>query len=198
MYTWRITVSKELTIKPQNNRDNRRDMGPCINNKIIAKSVQVIDNNGQNMGVMSTSAALQMAMDAGLDLVELNASSVPPVVKIMDFGKYKYEQKKRASEAKKKQKITEMKEVWIKPFIEENDLQIKLRKVLEFLDDGDKVKISVMTRGNRRVLAIGRDSVPALFEHVVELIGDRGTLESRSKPDERTKSIVIAPAKPVK
>ena len=150
------------------------------------------------MGVMSTSAALQMAMDAGLDLVELNASSVPPVVKIMDFGKYKYEQKKRASEAKKKQKITEMKEVWIKPFIEENDLQINLRKVLEFLDDGDKVKISVMTRGNRRVLAIGRDSVPALFEHVVELIGDRGTLESRSKPDERTKSIVIAPAKPVK
>ncbi|MBO4583199.1 MAG: translation initiation factor IF-3 [Alphaproteobacteria bacterium] len=198
MYTWRITVSKELTIKPQNNRDNRRDMGPRINNKIIAKSVQVIDNNGQNMGVMPTSAALQMAMDAGFDLVELNASSVPPVVKIMDFGKYKYEQKKRASEAKKKQKITEMKEVWIKPFIEENDLQIKLRKVLEFLDDGDKVKISVMTRGNRRVLAIGRDSVPALFEHVVELIGDRGTLESRSKPDERTKSIVIAPAKPVK
>lgn len=173
-------------------------MGPRINNKIIAKSVQVIDNNGQNMGVMPTAQALQMAMDAGLDLVELNGNSVPPVVKIMDFGKYKYEQKKRASEAKKKQKITEMKEVWIKPFIEENDLQIKLRKVFEFLDDGDKVKISVMTRGNRRVLAIGRDSVPALFEHVVELIGDRGTLESRSKPDERTKSIVIAPAKPVK
>ena len=173
-------------------------MGPRINNRIIAKSVQVIDNNGQNMGVMPTAQALQMAMDAGLDLVELNGNSVPPVVKIMDFGKYKYEQKKRASEAKKKQKITEMKEVWIKPFIEENDLQIKLRKVLEFLDDGDKVKISVMTRGNRRVLAIGRDSVPALFEHVVELIGDRGTLESRSKPDERTKSIVIAPAKPVK
>lgn len=173
-------------------------MGPRINNRIIAKSVQVIDNNGQNMGVMPTAQALQMAMDSGLDLVELNGNSVPPVVKVMDFGKYKYEQKKRASEAKKKQKITEMKEVWIKPFIEENDLQIKLRKVFEFLDDGDKVKISVMTRGNRRVLAIGRDSVPALFEHVVELIGDRGTLESRSKPDERTKSIVIAPAKPVK
>ena len=173
-------------------------MGPRTNNRIIAKSVQVIGADGQNMGVMPTPQALQMAMDAGMDLVELNGASVPPVVKIMDFGKYKYEQKKRASEAKKKQKITEMKEVWIKPFIEENDLQIKLRKVLEFLDDGDKVKISVMTKGNRRVLAIGRDSVPALFEHVVELIGDRGTLESRSKPDERTKSIVIAPAKPTK
>ena len=173
-------------------------MGPRTNNRIIAKSVQVIGADGQNMGVMPTAQALQMAMDAGMDLVELNANSVPPVVKIMDFGKYKYEQKKRASEAKKKQKITEMKEVWIKPFIEENDLQIKLRKVFEFLDGGDKVKISVMTKGNRRVLAIGRDSVPALFEHVVELIGDRGTLESRSKPDERTKSIVIAPAKPTK
>ncbi len=173
-------------------------MGPRTNNKITAKSVQVIDNNGQNLGVMPTAQALQMAIDAGMDLVELNGNSVPPVVKIMDFGKYKYEQKKRASEAKKKQKITEMKEVWIKPFIEENDLQIKLRKVLEFLDGGDKVKISVMTKGNRRVLAIGRDSVPALFEHVVELIGDRGTLESRSKPDERTKSIIIAPAKPAK
>jgi translation initiation factor IF-3 len=173
-------------------------MGPRTNNRIIAKSVQVIGADGQNMGVMPTAQALQMAMDAGMDLVELNANSVPPVVKIMDFGKYKYEQKKRASEAKKKQKITEMKEVWIKPFIEENDLQIKLRKVFEFLDGGDKVKISVMTKGNRRVLAIGRDSVPALFEHVVELIGDRGTLESRSKPDERTKSIIIAPAKPGK
>ena len=198
MYNSRITVLKEPTIKPQNNRDNRRDMGPRTNNRIIAKSVQVIGADGQNLGVMPTADALQLAMDAGMDLVELNATSVPPVTKIMDFGKYKYEQKKRASEAKKKQKITEMKEVWIKPFIEENDLQIKLRKVLEFLDDGDKVKISVMTRGNRRVLAIGRDSVPALFEHVVELIGDRGTLESRSKPDERTKSIVIAPAKPTK
>lgn len=173
-------------------------MGPRTNNRIIAKSVQVIGSDGQNLGVMPTPQALQMAMDAGLDLVELNANSVPPVVKIMDFGKYKYEQKKRASEAKKKQKTVEMKEVWIKPFIEENDLQIKLRKVFEFLDGGDKVKISVMTKGNRRVLAIGRDAIPALFERIMGLIGERGTLESRSKPDERTKSIVVAPAKPAK
>jgi len=173
-------------------------MGPRTNNRIIAKSVQVIGSDGRNYGVMQTSAALQMAMDVGLDLVELNGSAVPPVTKIMDFGKYKYEQKKRASEAKKKQKTIEMKEVWIKPFIEENDLQIKLRKVFEFLDGGDKVKISVMTKGNRRVLAIGRDAIPALFERVVELIGERGTLESRSKPDERTKSIVVAPAKPAR
>ena len=147
---------------------------------------------------MPTPQALQMAMDAGLDLVELNANGNPPVVKIMDFGKFKYEQKKRANEAKKKQKITEMKEVWIKPFIEEDDLQIKMRKVFEFLDNGDKVKIAVMTHGSKRVLAMGKDAIPGLFAHVVELIGERGTLESRSKPDERTKSIVIAPAKPGK
>ncbi|MBQ6736729.1 MAG: translation initiation factor IF-3 [Alphaproteobacteria bacterium] len=173
-------------------------MGPRINNRIIAKSVQVIGSDGQNMGVMPTANAIAMAADMGLDLVELNANAVPPVVKIMDFGKYKYEQKKRASEAKKKQKTIEMKEVWIKPFIEENDLQIKLKKVFEFLDEGNKVKIAVMTHGSKRVLAMGKDAIPGLFAHVVELIGERGSLESRSKPDERTKSIVIAPAKPAK
>lgn len=173
-------------------------MGPRINNKIFAKTVQVIGEDGRNLGIMPTSAAIQMAMDAGLDLVEMNANMTPPIAKIMDFGKYKYEQKKHASEAKKKQKTTEMKEVWIKPFIEENDLQIKLKKVFEFLDEGNKVKIAVMTRGSKRVLAMGKDAVPGLFAHVVELIGERGTLESRSKPDERTKSIVIAPTKAAK
>lgn len=173
-------------------------MGPRINNRIIAKSVQVIGSDGQNMGVMPIANAIAMAADMGMDLVELNANATPPVTKIMDFGKYKYEQKKRASEAKKKQKTIEMKEVWIKPFIEENDLQIKLKKVFEFLDEGNKVKIAVMTHGSKRVLAMGKDAIPGLFAHVVELIGDRGTLESRSKPDERTKSIVIAPAKPAK
>ncbi len=173
-------------------------MGPRINNHITAKSVQVIGESGQNMGVMPTSNAIAMAADMGMDLVELNANATPPVAKIMDFGKYKYEQKKRASEAKKKQKTIEQKEVWIKPFIEENDLQIKLKKVFEFLDEGNKVKIAVMTHGSKRVLAMGKDAIPGLFAHVVELIGERGTLESRSKPDERTKSIVIAPAKPAK
>lgn len=169
-------------------------MGPRTNERIFAKSVQVISNSGQNMGIMPTPQALQLAMDQGLDLVELNANGMPPVVKIMDFGKFKYEQKKRASEAKKNQKTTEMKDVWVKPFIEENDLNIKMKKVFEFLDDGNKVKISVMTKGNKRVLARGKDSVPELFARIVAIVGDRGTLESKSKPDERTKSIIIAPA----
>ncbi len=144
---------------------------------------------------MQTSDALNMAMDSGLDLVEISSNGTTPIVKIMDFGKYKYEQKKRASEARKNQKNVGIKEVWVKPFIEENDLNIKMKKVFEFLDDGNKVKIAVMTRGNKRVLARGKDAVPELFAHIVQIIGDRGTLESKSKPDERTKSIIIAPAK---
>lgn len=170
-------------------------MPPRMNNRIFAKSVQVISATGQNMGVMPTAQALQIAMDDGLDLVEINSSNTPPIAKIMDYGKFKYEQKKRASEARKNQKTVEMKEVWVKPFIEENDLNIKMKKVFEFLDDGNKVKIAVMTRGNKKVLARGKDAVPELFARIMEIVGSRGTLESKSKPDERTKSIIVAPAK---
>ena len=166
-----------------------------MNNRIFAKSVQVISADGQNLGVMPTSQALQIASEDGLDLVEINSSNTPPIVKIMDYGKFKYEQKKRASEARKNQKTVEMKEVWVKPFIEENDLNIKMKKVFEFLDSGNKVKIAVMTRGNKKVLARGKDAVPELFARIMEIVGTRGTLESKSKPDERTKSIIVAPAK---
>ena len=144
---------------------------------------------------MPTAQALQIAIDAGLDLVEMNANGPTPITKIMDYGKFKYEQKKRASEARKKQKSIEIKEVWVKPFIEENDLNIKMKKALEFLAEGNKVKISVMTKGNKRVLARGKDAVPELFARIMEIIGYKGTMESKAKPDERTKSIIVAPAK---
>ena len=144
---------------------------------------------------MPTAQALQIAIDAGLDLVEMNANGPTPITKIMDYGKFKYEQKKRASEARKKQKSIEIKEVWVKPFIEDNDLNIKMKKALEFLGEGNKVKISVMTKGNKRVLARGKDAVPELFARIMEIIGDKGTMESKSKPDERPKSIIVAPAK---
>jgi translation initiation factor IF-3 len=170
-------------------------MGPRMNNKIFAKSVQVIDANGGNLGIMPTPQALQMAIDMDMDLVEINATNVPPICKIMDYGKFKYDQKKKQAEARKNQKTNELKEVWVKPFIEDNDLNIKMKKVFEFLDDGDKVKISVMTKGSKKVLARGKDAVPELFAKIIDIIGDRGALESKSKPDERTKSIIVAPAK---
>ena len=173
-------------------------MGPRVNDKIFAKTVQVISQDGQNLGIMETSAALNMAYDQDLDLVEINASASPVLVKIMDYGKYKYEQKKRASEARKKQKTVELREVWVTPVIEENDFNVKMKKVFEFLDDGNKVKIAVMTQGDKRVLARTRDAVPQLFARITEMIGDRAIIESKSKPEERTKSIIIAPAKVAK
>ena len=88
-----ISQQKERKIKPSFNHDNRRDMSPRMNNRIIAKSVQVITQDGKNLGIMSTSDALQIASNDGLDLVEINATNVPPIVKIMDYGKFKYEQK---------------------------------------------------------------------------------------------------------
>lgn len=170
-------------------------MGPRINERITAKTVQVISADGQNLGTMPIAQALQIAYDSGLDLVEMNANAPVPIVKILDYGKFKYEQKKRASEAKKNQKTTGLKDVWVKPFIEENDLNIKMKKVFEFLAEGNKVKISVMTKRDKRVLGRGKDAIPELFARIVEIVGDKGTVESKSKPDERTKSIIIAPAK---
>lgn len=170
-------------------------MGPRINEKIIAKTVQVISDDGQNLGTMDTHDALNMAFDKGLDVVEINANASPVLVKIMDYGKYKYEQKKRANEARKKQKTIEIREVWVTPVIEENDFNVKMKKVFEFLGQGNKVKIAVMTHGDKRVLARSRDAVPQLFERIIAMIGDHGVLESKSKPEDRTKSIIIAPAK---
>lgn len=144
---------------------------------------------------MPTAEALSIAADKGLDLVEINDSGAMPIVKIMDYGKFKYNQKKHAAEAKKNQKTTELREVWVKPFIEGNDLNIKMKKVFEFLGEGNKVKITVMTKGSKKVLARGKDAVPELFANILEIIGDKGTIESKSKPDERTKSMIVAPVK---
>jgi len=190
-----VSYKRSITIKPNINNAKGRDMGPRMNEKIFAKSVQVISSDGQNLGTMETSSALSMAYDMGLDLVEINANATPVLVKIMDYGKYKYEQKKRANEARKKQKTIELREVWVTPVIEENDFNVKMKKVFEFLGQGNKVKIAVMTHGDKRVLARSRDAVPQLFERIITLIGDKGTVESKSKPDDRTKSIIIAPTK---
>ena len=190
-----LTFMEATIAKYNNNAPVSEDDGPRIKSDIKAKEVRLIDENGENKGVVALRQALVYADEAGLDLIEISPQAVPPVCKIMDYGKYKYEQKKRASEARKKQKTIELKEVWVKPFIEENDLNIKMKKVFEFLDEGNKVKIAIMTKGAKKVLARGRDAIPQLFAHIVELVGERGTLESKSKPDERTKSIIIAPAK---
>ena len=121
--------------------------GPAVNKSISAKSVRVITDNGEMLGVLQIEEALRMASDQGLDLVEVSPKANPPVCKIIDYGKYKYRVQKKQAEARKKQKTFEVKEVKLRPGIEDHDYGVKLKSIQRFLSDGDKVKITLRFKG---------------------------------------------------
>jgi len=121
--------------------------GPRVNEEIRAPQVRLIDQDGEMQGVMSARDAWLRAQSVGLDLLEISPNAVPPVVKILDFGKYKYEAQKKKNEAKKKQKVIEIKEIKVRPNIDENDYQVKMRAMKSFIDEGDKVKVTLRFRG---------------------------------------------------
>ncbi len=118
-----------------------------MNDSIRARDVRLIDETGENVGVVSKIDALDKAQNVGLDLVEISPDADPPVCKIMDYGKFKFEQQKKAAEARKKQKIIEIKEIKMRPAIDDHDYQTKLKAIKRFFDDGDKVKITLRFRG---------------------------------------------------
>ena len=118
-----------------------------MNDEIIADSIRLIDADGEQVGLVSINEGLEMAEESGLDLVEVSPNASPPVCKILDYGKYKYEAQKKANEARKKQKVIELKEIKIRPTTEEHDYQVKLRNVKRFLEAGNKVKVSMRFRG---------------------------------------------------
>jgi len=121
--------------------------GPRVNEEIRVREVQLIDQNGDNKGVTEIQAALAMAQAAGLDLVEIAPNSVPPVCKILDFGKYKFQAQKKAAEARKKQKVVEVKEIKLRPMIDDHDYDVKMRSMQRFFEEGDKVKVTLRFRG---------------------------------------------------
>ncbi len=121
--------------------------GPRVNEDIRVPQVRLIDQDGEMQGVMSARDALLRAYAVGLDLLEISPNADPPVCKILDFGKYKYELQKKKNEAKKKQRVIEIKEVKVRPNIDENDYQVKLRSMKSFIDEGDKVKVTLRFRG---------------------------------------------------
>ena len=129
------------------NRFNSSRQGPAINDRINAKSVRVISEKGEMVGVLETREAIKMAFDQGLDLVQVSPNASPPVCKIIDYGKYKYQLQKKQAEAKKKQKTFEVKEVKIRPGIEDHDYEVKLKSIQRFLNEGDKVKITLRFKG---------------------------------------------------
>ncbi len=150
----------------------------------------MIGAEGENEGVVPPEKALLMAEDVGLDLVEISPNASPPVCKIMDFGKYKYEQQKRESEARKKQKIIEVKEIKFRPGTDIHDYDVKMRSVYKFLENGDKVKITMRFRGREMAhQELGRE----LLERVADDVKDHGKVENIPKLEGRQMTMMIGP-----
>ncbi|MBT4566931.1 translation initiation factor IF-3 [Rhodobacteraceae bacterium nBUS_24] len=167
-----------------------RETGPRVNDRIRCPEVRLIGAEGENVGVVSPERAIELAENAGLDLVEISPNAEPPVCKIMDFGKYKYEQQKRESEARKKQKIIEIKEIKFRPGTDTHDYDVKMRNVFKFLENGDKVKITLRFRGREMAhLNLGRE----LLERVAEDVQEMGKVENMPKMEGRQMTMMIGP-----
>ncbi|MGR3474311.1 MAG: translation initiation factor IF-3 [Sulfitobacter sp.] len=172
------------------NAPPQRDTGPRVNDKIRSNEIRLIGADGENVGVVTPQRAMEMADEAGLDLVEISPNAKPPVCKIMDFGKFKYEQQKRESEARKKQKIIEIKEVKFRPNTDTNDYDVKMRNVFKFLENGDKVKVTLRFRGREMAHQnLGRE----LLERVAADTKDIGRVENFPKMEGRQMVMVIGP-----
>ena len=164
--------------------------GPRINEAIRSATVRCIDAEGEQLGVLTIDEALDKAMEAGLDLVELQPNAEPPVCKILDYGKFKYQAQKRANEARKKQKIIEVKEIKLRPNIDDHDYQVKMRAVNKFLAAGDKVKVTLRFRGREMAhVELGAQ----LLERVRLEIDEVAKVEAMPKMEGRQMIMVIAP-----
>jgi len=165
-------------------RDERR-----VNEGIRAQSVRLIDADGNMIGVVPFTDAMRRAQEAGLDLVEVASTSDPPVCKILDYGKLKYEIRKKANEARKKQKIIEVKEIKLRPGIDEHDFDIKMRAMRKFLDDGDKVKVTMRFRGREMV---HQDLGLKVLDRVKEQLDGVAKVEQTPKLEGRQMVMVVA------
>lgn len=155
--------------------------------------VRVIDADGEQVGVMDTREALAKAEESGLDLVEVSANAKPPVCRIMDFGKYRYEESKKAADAKKKQSVVEIKEIKLRPKTDTHDLDFKVKNIKKFLEKNNKVKVTLRFRGREIVYAhtIGR----AVLDKIVEAIGEDGVVVQPPMMEGRQMVMMVAPNK---
>jgi len=161
-----------------------------INDEIHIREVRVTSATGEQLGIMATRDALRLAEEQHLDLVEVAPKAKPPVCRIMDFGKYRYEQQKRDKEARKKQKIITIKEVKLRPNIEQHDFDVKLKNASRFVQEGNKVKVTIMFRG--RELShpeLGRD----VLDRVAEKLGDTVVIERAAKLEGKNMTMIVAP-----
>lgn len=171
---------------PHHSKDEHR-----INERIRVPQVRLIDENGGQVGVVPTHEALQMARDRGLDLMEISPNAQPPVCKICDYGKFKYEKKKKEHQARKKQTVIKVKEIQLRPQTDAHDLDYKFKNVRQFLVDGDKAKITIMFRG-REVAYV--DQGFKMMRQLTELVKDVGIVEATPKLEGKKLIMVLAPA----
>lgn len=163
-----------------------------INGAIRARQVRVIDENGEMKGIMDTRDALRMAEEAKLDLVAVSSNAEPPVCKILDYGKYRYELQKKDKIAKKNQKTMQIKEIRLSTFIEDHDIQVKAKTAAKFLNEGDKVKVSLRFRGRERdYTSKGYDVMNRFAEEVSEV----GVVDKKPKFEGRSLTMFLAPKK---
>jgi translation initiation factor IF-3 len=182
----------EVTIAIENNNAPvREEDGPRINDGIKARQVRLIDEKGENRGVVTVQEALRLAIAADMDLIEISPQATPPVCKILDYGKYKYEIQKRKNEAKKNQKVVNIKELKLRPAIDTHDYDVKLKQAKKFLSQGDKVKFTMRFKG-REMSAndLGKELLNKLIEDL-ELVGK---VDSAPKLEGRQMTMMISPA----
>ncbi|ACV63211.1 translation initiation factor IF-3 [Desulfofarcimen acetoxidans DSM 771] len=161
-----------------------------MNNSIRVREVRVVDANGNQLGIMATRDAMRLAEEKQLELVEIAPQAKPPVCRIMDYGKYKYEQSKREKETRKKQRIISVKEVKLRPNIEEHDFEVKAKNAVRFLKDGDKVKVTIMFRGREIVHTnLGQQ----LLVKMAEQVKDIATVERHPKLEGKNMIMILAP-----
>lgn len=171
-------------------RDKNSD-GPRINHEIRLERIRLIDEQGEMIGIVTTREALRRAEEASLDLVEISPNADPPVCKILDYGKYKFEQQKKAAEARKKQRTVEVKELQLRPMIGEHDYDVKLKAAKRFLEGGDKVKITLRFRGREMShTEIGLE----LLRRMIGDVGEVAKVDFEPKIEGRQVMMILAPA----
>ncbi len=172
--------------------EQRNDDEVCINEHITAKQVRLIDANNENRGIVTIREALAIAEEEGLDLIEISPQATPPVCKVLDFGKYRYEQQKRKAEAKKNQKVVEIKELKLRPMIDTHDYEVKVKQATKFLEQGNKVKFTMRFKG-RELSAndMGKQVLSKLLEDLSEI----SKVDSEMKLDGRQMTMILAPQK---
>ena len=164
--------------------------GPRVNEDIRVPQVRLIDQDGEMIGVMSARDALLRAYEVGLDLLEISPNAVPPVCKITDYGKYKYEQQKKANEARKRQKVVELKEIKVRPNIDAHDYDVKMRQMKEFIGEGDKVKVTLRFRGREMA---HQDLGLKVLDRIRTELAEATKVESMPRLENRQMIMVLAP-----